>query len=193
MFAFTAFICPAIRPEMRQWKSLWGRKRFAVLHCETRVTKSQKRVRKRTTNLAWRQREIYFCLRLTMIVVSKNLQPSMTHENLKEIKEKEKTGISKKFLHHVHGKCEPWIAITANGGPKQFSKLNFRCLRSQNFSPRHKGILAVLAYSMHTLCSRDSFEFPFVGVSQKLARKVMQWIQFDFGFRANEASGTARF
>lgn len=67
-----------------------------------------------------------------MIVISKNLQPSMTDENLKEINEK--SGISEKFFHHVHEKCEPQIAIAANGGPKQFSKLNFRCLHSLRFS-----------------------------------------------------------
>lgn len=106
--------------------------RTASLWNERRWNESHETPEKGTTSIAWRrQSEIYFCLRLTMIVISKNLQPSMTDENLKEINEK--TGISIKFFHHVHGKCEPQIAIAANGGPKQFSKLNFRCLHSQRF------------------------------------------------------------
>lgn len=134
MFAFTAFICPAIRlPKWGNEGASEDKKgRTASLWNKRRWNESHETPEKGTTSIAWRrQSEIYFCLRLTMIVISKNLQPSMTDENLKEINEK--TGISIKFFHHVHGKCEPQIAIAANGGPKQFSKLNFRCLHSQRF------------------------------------------------------------
>lgn len=60
--------------------------------------------------------------------------PAFNDRRESERDKRERIGISWKFFHHVHGKCEPQIAIAAYGGPEQFSKLNFRCLHSLRFS-----------------------------------------------------------
>lgn len=102
MFAFTAFICPAIRPEWgdgRASEDEKGSQCFIVKRESTkRESRNPRKGTERTTNIAWRQGEIYFCLRLTMIVISKNLQPSMTNENLKEIRRWKRTELVKSFF-----------------------------------------------------------------------------------------------